>query len=253
MKLEELKKRDIVLVTCAKDEDNYVHEWIDYHLKLGFDRVVIYQNNWDFKIEHPKVKTIPYNTDDNYKQRLAFNNFCTNTKEHYYWAAFFDGDEFLVLHKHQNVREFLDDYSDCTALGINWAMFGSSGLEKVVDDEYSVIKRFTKRSTKDFDPNKHIKTIMRSDYKGNMHLHNPSGHWYNTNKEQEKGASSKQVLWDVAQLNHYWIKSIEEMRQKIKRGRATGGKRSESEFRNVDKKSNVEDDFAAYNFFFDKN
>lgn len=248
--LEDLKKRDIVLVTCAKNEDNYVHEWIDYHLKLGFDRVVIYQNNWNYKIEHPKVKTIPWNTESTSCQRDSFNNFRNN--EPHYWAAFFDGDEFLVLHQHKNVREFLDDYSDCTALGINWAMFGSSGLEKVVDGEYSLVKRFTKRSNIDYNTNRHIKTIMRSDYGGRMNLHDPSGHYWNTNKEKDKGPLSKKVLWDVAQLNHYWMKSVEEMHEKIERGRAdTRVKRTVDEFKKKDEVCNIEDDFAAYNFYFD--
>jgi len=39
-------KKKIALVTMAKDEDFYLQEWIDYHLKLGFDDIFIYQNNW---------------------------------------------------------------------------------------------------------------------------------------------------------------------------------------------------------------
>lgn len=26
----------------AKNEDRYIHEWIAYHLKLGFDKIYIY-------------------------------------------------------------------------------------------------------------------------------------------------------------------------------------------------------------------
>ncbi len=33
---------DISLVCIAKDEDHYIDEWLDYHLKLGFTRVVVY-------------------------------------------------------------------------------------------------------------------------------------------------------------------------------------------------------------------
>lgn len=31
-----------ILCCIAKNEDNYINEWVEYHLKLGFDRVVIY-------------------------------------------------------------------------------------------------------------------------------------------------------------------------------------------------------------------
>lgn len=30
------------LVTIAKDEDNYINEWIRYNLKLGFSQIFIY-------------------------------------------------------------------------------------------------------------------------------------------------------------------------------------------------------------------
>ena len=32
----------VALVAIAKDEDHYIEEWIRYHLKLGFDHVIIY-------------------------------------------------------------------------------------------------------------------------------------------------------------------------------------------------------------------
>ena len=46
-------KKKIALVTMAKDEDLYLQEWIDYHLKLGFDDIFIYQNNWRFNAQKP--------------------------------------------------------------------------------------------------------------------------------------------------------------------------------------------------------
>ena len=32
----------VVLVCIAKDEDNYVEEWLDYNHKLGFDEIIMY-------------------------------------------------------------------------------------------------------------------------------------------------------------------------------------------------------------------
>ena len=36
------------LVCIAKNEDNYLDEWIKYHLKLGFSEIFVYQNNWRY-------------------------------------------------------------------------------------------------------------------------------------------------------------------------------------------------------------
>ena len=38
----------VALVCIAKNEDLYIDEWIDYHFKLGFDEIFVYQNNWRF-------------------------------------------------------------------------------------------------------------------------------------------------------------------------------------------------------------
>lgn len=36
------------IVCIAKNEDNYIDEWIKYHTKLGFDYVYVYQNDWRY-------------------------------------------------------------------------------------------------------------------------------------------------------------------------------------------------------------
>jgi hypothetical protein len=35
----------IGLVCIAKDENQYFDEWIRHHLKVGIDRVILYDNN----------------------------------------------------------------------------------------------------------------------------------------------------------------------------------------------------------------
>lgn len=71
---------------------------------------------------------------------------------------FFDVDEFLVLKKHNNIKEFISDYKNYNAIGINWVHFGNNNIEKVED--YSVINRFTKR---EIGVNSFIKSIIKLD------------------------------------------------------------------------------------------
>jgi len=42
----------IALVSIAKDEDNYLEEWIKYNFKLGFDDIFIYEDEWHSKFEN---------------------------------------------------------------------------------------------------------------------------------------------------------------------------------------------------------
>lgn len=43
-------KMKVALVCIAKDEDNYIKEWINYHLSIGFSKIYVYQNDWNFDI-----------------------------------------------------------------------------------------------------------------------------------------------------------------------------------------------------------
>lgn len=206
------------LVCIAKNEDNYIEEWIDYHTKLEFDHIFVYANDWEYSSNNSNVTVI--NINGRIQQTNAYNHFKKNLSGNFNWAAFFDVDEFLVLNKHNNLKEFLSDYSDCNAIGINWAIFGNNGHEKVEDEEYSVLKRFTKRSDESFGPNRHIKSIVRLPCNHFQDVHDIHGTWFNLNKEPRTSAYNQPVDWSIAQLNHYFTKSTGEFIAKCNRGRA---------------------------------
>jgi hypothetical protein len=205
------------LVCIAKNEDNYIEEWIDYNIKLGFDHIFVYANDWHYTTKRTNVTVI--NIPGEIQQVRAYNNFKTNLSNNFKWAAFFDVDEFLVLNKHNNLKEFLFDYSDCNAIGINWAIFGNNGHE-TVSGKYNVLERFTKRNVQSFEPNSHIKSIVQLPCNHPQDVHNIHGTWFNLNKEPRNSAYNKPVDWSVAQLNHYFTKSTEEFMRKCQRGRA---------------------------------
>jgi hypothetical protein len=48
----------VAIVCIAKNEDLYLEEWVNYHLKLGFDRIYIYMNNWRTNYHNDKVTLI---------------------------------------------------------------------------------------------------------------------------------------------------------------------------------------------------
>lgn len=208
------------LVCIAKDEDHYIEEWIDYHSKIGFDHIFIYQNNWTYN-KSKKENTFWLKCDGQAMQLPAYNHFIINYSYNYKWIAFFDVDEFLVLNKHKNLKDFLEEYQDCNSIGINWAVFGDNNHKTVIDNNYKVLSRFTQRAKEDFISNRHIKTIMQTpcSYMVNPH-YSSSPYWFNLNKERCTGPFNENVDWSVAQLNHYCTKSLQEMQYKISRGRA---------------------------------
>jgi hypothetical protein len=252
--------RHIYLCCIAKNEDHYIQEWIDYHFKLGFERIVIFANNWDYKNDDERIKVIP--TPGGNKQSESYNNFLRQYRKKFWWVAFFDVDEFLVLHKHKNIEELLLEYDDVQAIAFNWLMFGSNGHKKVVNNNYNVLSRFTKRASVEGQTkygNFLIKIMMRYTNKGDINIHNCTGITHTLSRKEIDSTllkkpinpRNKPIEVDIAQLNHYWIKSDEEaINIKIARGRATGApKKTIEALKKEDAYANEVEDLAAYNFF----
>ena len=53
----------VALVCIAKDEDEYIKEWIEYHKKLGFDNIFVFENNWRCKVKDDIVTNIEFDGD----------------------------------------------------------------------------------------------------------------------------------------------------------------------------------------------
>ena len=115
---------NIALVAIAKNEDDYIEEWIRYNLKLGFTKIFIYQNDWRIKesqyIESIKDKLvlIPFDGEPTKyynKQLEAYNFFIDEHYIEYDWAAFFDVDEFLYV-RNMKLEDFLNKYNSCKSI-----------------------------------------------------------------------------------------------------------------------------------------
>lgn len=227
----------------AKDEDDYLSEWIDYHSKIGFEQFIIYDNESKIPITQTiqgrnNVLIIPIENAEKV-QFAAYQHCLDNFKNNYNWIGFIDVDEYIVMHEARNINDALKEYEQpgIGGLGINWVMFGSSGyIEK---PKIKTIEAYTRSVPKDNEINKHIKTIVRPrkaigpftphafEYVAGHHcvneMHKPISGPFSTHSST------------VFQINHYFTRSKKEWLLKIKRGRADGGKaRTIEEFNKYD-------------------
>lgn len=221
----------IAIVCCAKLEDRYLVEWIRYNIEcLKFDAIYIYDNNTTPDVtqttlaeldEGVKARVfVRHEPDSNRLLFRAFGHWLATEKHKYKAVAFIDPDEFLVLHKHANVHELLEQhlYPRGGALGINWMMFGSSGHTSY--EPGPVTQRFTMRCER---VNRHIKTFaVCQDLLSmvNPHLPHlvPGKKQWSTAGEAFHGSFLENGPIDVAQLNHYWTKTYEEWLIKRNKG-----------------------------------
>lgn len=218
-----------VLLCCiGKLENNYIREFVEHHKSIGFDNIVLYDNN-DIDGEHFEDVINDY-IESGYvimkdwrgKQlaQIPSYNDCYNTyKDEYDWIAFFDIDEFLELDCN-DIHEFLsqDMYNDrgINMIRVCWKQFTDSDIIKVENNNYSV-KRFTEYCpiTNRFSVN--TKVIVKTCIK-NPKFDSPHG--MIRNKDVVCVTTSGQLTknsilidnstWENARLNHYRFKTIEE-------------------------------------------
>mmetsp|Transcript_20360 Transcript_20360/g.43636 ORF Transcript_20360/g.43636 Transcript_20360/m.43636 type:complete len:343 (+) Transcript_20360:839-1867(+) len=164
-------------------------------------------------------------------QKAAYDRCLRRDAKNNTFAGLFDIDEFLVLRKHNNVVDFVEDHcdEDCGQLGINWRVMSAS-----LETSYRPVP-VTKRNVHATNLAFHdttVKVIVRPNYVVDDDMdwtHTvrlKRGSWIDTNgtviprpDRPTDHWSGKQTrspsLTDVAQFYHYRFKSDEEYMWKV--------------------------------------
>ena len=163
----------------AKDEQKIICDWVNHYLKLGFDKIFIYDNMSEPSIEYSlkekfllnekviiKIDTFPHSN-----QPVIYQE-CIDQNKHLDWLLLCDTDEFLWL-KEGTIKEFLSKYSEdtCTVL-INWLVYGTSNLQ-TYDRNKTVFEQFILREEYSHFWNIFVKSFVRPkliEKFGNVHI-----------------------------------------------------------------------------------
>jgi hypothetical protein len=220
-----------VIVCIAKREHDYIEEFVKYHLALGFKYIYLYDNedtptyytmlekyrdnllviHFPFNNYH---KAVQYVVLDHFVKHILFRTKATH-------VAHIDIDEFIVLKRHKNIGDFIQEYivGDCQGIGMNWRFFGSSGKTEKTDEPNTI--RFTMCQEKG---DRHIKTLFKKDYFlkfGTCHdVVFSRGHTKCTNGTVINGPWNENIDLSVIQLNHYKCKTLPEFKYIRTRQRA---------------------------------
>lgn len=237
------------VVCIAKNEDRTIQEWLNYNIKLGFDRIFIYQNNWTCNIEQDYLTKLHYDGKNILPQ--VYNDWLSSKyRNDFDWAAIIDCDEFIVLHKHKNISEFLSEFDadDIAGISPNWVLFGSGGQKSPSPYPESLIKRFTFR---DKSPNRHVKTILNLKIKSVMrNPHSPNKPTIDTNRKKFSSCWHPNGPIDIIQINHYYHKSKQEWIERLSRGQADDMKRDMKDWNENIYTSRDVEDLTALNFLY---
>lgn len=232
-----------IVCTIIKNEEPYIREFVEYHLQLGFDKIVIADNN-DFPnqyepilqdlIDNNKVEIIS-RVGIKGQQREFYDLIIDNYP--YQWCAFIDCDEFITFNPdnkfNNNIKEFLNSNPDIKAYKLNWMVYGDSNhitkpIGKVTEN-FTIPQPIDFNYTYDFPENAHTKSIIHKDFKGHFtkHPHSVDNNNYYTpsGKKSDASAFNKNMEYDIIYIRHFYTKSLEEwMKYKYHKGHADAPK-----------------------------
>ncbi|ACU88244.1 glycosyltransferase family 2 protein [Desulfomicrobium baculatum] len=244
-------------VCCiAKNEHPFIKEWINHHLLVGAEKIIIFDNDSSPSLKNSVQEYIDHGIVDFFEitgkeqQMAAYDRCLREYEKKSKWIAFIDVDEFIVPKQSEDVRLILTDYEDFGGLGVHWVEFGSSGY--LTRPPQMQLQSYVQRFPLDYPKNMHIKSIVQPGrVKGSCDPHRfiYNEPWFCVDENCFPLAESQGPFTAKSiQLNHYYYRSHEDYCKKIERGRADrsdeAGKRKHDAFFQQLDKATVHDDFA---------
>lgn len=164
-------KDKYVVIACAKNEEEYIVEWIEHYLSLGFDKLFIVDNNEEGSnalydtikdyVDSGKVQIFDFRGNSSPQVGL-YVDFCR--EGNFKWCAFYDCDEFLEIGVYPDIKSYLEQYEGCDVVMLNWLVFGPNGQLK--KEEGRVQDRFKRPQSPMlyFKENSFVKSIVRGNH-----------------------------------------------------------------------------------------
>ena len=147
------------LVTCIKNENIYLKEFIEYYVNIGVDTIHLIDNNSD-DLENV-CNYLNINDFNKYYNNICVweqfrNYYATNgqtvmytsiyneIKNDYDVILFFDIDEYLWLKEDKNIKDYLNRpiFKDYNTIFINWLMYDDNDL--IYYEDRPLNERFTR-------------------------------------------------------------------------------------------------------------
>ena len=209
------------IITTVRDENDYIEEWISYHVEnMGVEHFYIYDNESEISLKEylervkfkylDKITIIEWVTSEHTQQDTC-NDWLKNYGSESKWFIVMDVDEFISLKdKSKTLVEFLEENSDYASIKCLWKHYTANGQEKKTGK--AVTERFTQET--DWADEKHGgKLFAQSNRISHFISYVPQ-----VRLQTQKLEHDSEKVTNFFQLNHYITKSYEEWVEKINRG-----------------------------------
>lgn len=230
-----------------KDEGPYVLEWIAYHRAIGFTDFLIYTNDCsdgtDLLLDRLQHNGIVTHVRNKVLKRGPHLSALKYAKEHILyadtdWVYVCDVDEFLNIQiGNGHVEDLIERFPDADAIPVAWRLFSNNGhlaqfpglcTEAFTDAQPPNAKRD--------DKGRFVKSMFKPDNRlKRIGIHAPvyqdsfvdeitwGSVWKEVDPNSDPRHPTKNFGYDVAQVNHYAVRSIDAYLMKKLRGRPHDG------------------------------
>ena len=158
-----LHKMKVGICTKVKDEQHIIREWVRHYLRLGFDRIIIYDDN-----SYPPVKKTLRDNDND--AVIIIDTPTTNQAEAYKdglsrcedldWVLLCDADEFIWTDGRDLKLYLTSAPEQVGTILLNWLTYGTSGIIKMRSD-ISIFQQFISREPYISYLNGYVKSFVR--------------------------------------------------------------------------------------------
>jgi hypothetical protein len=220
-----------------RNENSWLDEWIQYHRAVGVEYFYLVCHDPDTRVSdrilQPYIEKgfveLQYVNQLNglnhsfamWVQTEVYQKIIQHASGKCRWIAMIDLDEFLLPRSCHDLREFLEDYENESAIAVNWNIFGTNGHIKRPPTQ---INHLLYRAETYWNRNRFIKSIVRPDqviYEKIPDVHYfpvKTGHTVNENYDVVN------CMWhDIStrkiRINHYCLRSWQDFWE-VKRRRA---------------------------------
>jgi len=226
---------DVTIAAVVRNEAPYMREWVAFHLAVGADRLLIYDNGStdglaavlaDF-VALGVVEIIPWPhfIDRTDFQKTGMAHAIVYTRRTTRWLALIDADEFLFSPTGRPLPDILRGYESCPAVIVYWVNFGTSGH---FDPPAGLVtESYRMRAVDSFPGNLLHKSIVNpalvrsvwGSHRFGFDQYPVAGCDENRQPVTE-GDAARVHSSRLLRINHYYSRSRSEFETKLKHGRA---------------------------------
>lgn len=197
-----------------KDENEYLIEWLEWHLNLGIEHFYIYDNDSEIPVSETimelleeyqdKITVVQWSGSHEHMQHDCYNHCLKTYGDESTWIAFIDSDEFIRLTGNESdINAYLKNYEEYGTVSMLWILYNANGA--VAKENLPVRERFTYIVD-------HDEAVISKIFLKPVRTKKMLVHW------MVPKIGSEIVNGTGVIIDHYYTKSYEEWCNKILRG-----------------------------------